>query len=147
MQRGRAARAPRPAAGRDPQQGHARRAAHGLPVGFVWGEEDGEVLLDPDEAVRGAIETIFERFAELGSVRQVWLWMRREGMQFPLRRFQGGEIRGWPRPTTRSTACLESPVYAGAYAFGKTRRERYVDEHGQPRTADASSLPRQNGGS
>ena len=28
---------------------------------------------------------------------------------------------------------LESPVYAGAYAFGKTRRERYVDEHGQPR--------------
>ena len=28
---------------------------------------------------------------------------------------------------------LESPVYAGAYAFGKTRRERYVDEHGQTR--------------
>ena len=27
-----------------------------------------------------------------------------------------------------------NPVYAGAYAFGKTRRERYVDEHGQPRT-------------
>jgi uncharacterized protein YndB with AHSA1/START domain len=28
---------------------------------------------------------------------------------------------------------LESPVYAGAYAFGKTRRERYVDAHGQTR--------------
>jgi hypothetical protein len=28
---------------------------------------------------------------------------------------------------------LENPVYAGAYAFGKTRRKRYVDEHGQPR--------------
>jgi hypothetical protein len=24
-------------------------------------------------------------------------------------------------------------VYAGAYAFGKTRRERYVDEHGNTR--------------
>ena len=28
---------------------------------------------------------------------------------------------------------LESPVYAGAYAFGKTCRERYVDEHGNTR--------------
>ena len=28
---------------------------------------------------------------------------------------------------------LTSPVYAGAYTFGKTRRERYVDEHSRPR--------------
>jgi DNA invertase Pin-like site-specific DNA recombinase len=42
----------------------------GLAVGFVWGEEDGDVLLDPDEAVHGAIATIFERFAEPGSARQ-----------------------------------------------------------------------------
>ena len=27
----------------------------------------------------------------------------------------------------------DSPVYAGAYAFGKTCRERYVDEHGNAR--------------
>ena len=68
------------------KRGEPRR---GLPVGLVWGEGDGDVLLDPDEAVRGAIATIFERFAELGSARQVWLWMRREGVQFPLRRFPG----------------------------------------------------------
>ena len=46
-------------------RGELRR---GLPVGLVWGEADGEVLLDPDEAIRGAITVIFERFAELGSV-------------------------------------------------------------------------------
>ncbi len=56
------------------KRGELRR---GLPVGFVWGEGDGDVLLDPDEAVHGAIATIFERFAELGSARQVWLWTRR----------------------------------------------------------------------
>jgi hypothetical protein len=28
---------------------------------------------------------------------------------------------------------LSKPVYGGAYAFGKTRRERYVDERGRPR--------------
>jgi DNA invertase Pin-like site-specific DNA recombinase len=111
------------------QRGELRKA---LPVGLVWGEEEGEILLEPDEAVRGAIQTIFDRFAELGSVRRVWLWMRREGVQFPLRRWEG-ELR-WVTPTYHQIhSVLESPVYAGAYAFGKTRRERYVDEHGNTR--------------
>jgi DNA invertase Pin-like site-specific DNA recombinase len=110
-------------------RGELRR---GLPVGFVWGEEDGEVLIDPDEAVAGAIRTIFSRFGELGSVRQVWLWIRREGVKFPMRRF-GHEIQ-WVTPTYHQIhSVLENPVYAGAYAYGKTRRERFVDEHGQPR--------------
>src|ERR1700755_516222 len=38
-----------------------------LPVGFVWGEQDGEVLFHSDEAVITAIRSIFERFAETGS--------------------------------------------------------------------------------
>lgn len=63
-----------------PSRGRRGELRRGLPVGFVWGEADGEVLLDPDEAIRGAIVTIFERFAEFRSVRQVWLWMRREGV-------------------------------------------------------------------
>jgi hypothetical protein len=112
-------------------RGELRKA---VPVGFVWGEDDGEILLDGDEAIRGAIQTIFDRFAELGSVRQVWLWMRRESVQFPGRRYAyGGEIK-WAIPTYHQIhSVLESPVYAGAYAFGKTRRERYVDEHGNTR--------------
>src|SRR5439155_9978350 len=76
-------------------RGELRKA---LPVGLVWGEQEGEILLDGDEAVRGAIATIFERFAELGSVRQVWLWMRREQLRFPMRRFAHGEIE-WILPT------------------------------------------------
>jgi len=28
---------------------------------------------------------------------------------------------------------LTSPVYAGAYVYGKSRHERYIDEHGQVR--------------
>ena len=112
------------------KRGELRR---GLPVGLIWGEEDGEILLDPDAAVRGAIQMIFDRFAELGSARQVWLWMRQEELQFPLRRFAHSEIR-WVVPSYHQVhSVLTNPVYAGAYAFGKTRRERYVDEHGQPR--------------
>ena len=37
------------------KRGELRR---GLPVGFVWGEGEGDVLLDSDEAVHGAIATI-----------------------------------------------------------------------------------------
>ena len=61
-------------------RGELRR---GLPVGFVWGDEDGEVRFHPDEAVCVAIRTVFARFAELGSVRRVWLWLRTEGLSFP----------------------------------------------------------------
>ena len=122
------------------KRGELRR---GLPVGLVWGEGDGEVLLDPDEAVQGAIQTIFDRFAELGSARQVWLWLRSEGIQFPLRRFTGSEVQ-WVTPAYHQVhSVLSSPVYAGAYTFGKTRRERYVDEHGQPRKR-TRQLPQQD---
>jgi DNA invertase Pin-like site-specific DNA recombinase len=123
------------------ERGELRR---GLPVGLVWGEADGEVLLDPDEAIRGAIATIFERFAELGSARQVWLWLRGEGVQFPLQRFPG-EVR-WVEPSYHQVhSVLTNPVYAGAYAYGKTRRERYVDEHGVPRKR-VRRLPREEWG-
>ena len=121
------------------QRGELRR---GLPVGLIWGEGDGEVLLHPDEAIRGAIAVIFERFAELGSARQVWLWLRREGVRFPLQRFPAGEVR-WVEPSYHQVhSVLTNPVYAGAYAYGKTRRERYVDERGVPRTR-IRHLPRE----
>jgi DNA invertase Pin-like site-specific DNA recombinase len=108
-------------------RGELRR---GLPVGFVWGEEDGEVRFHPDEAVVSAIRTVFFKFTELGSVRKVWLWFRSEGLSFPLRSNMHSEIR-WIAPTyTAIHHVLTNPVYAGAYAYGKSRHERYVDEQG-----------------
>jgi len=111
-------------------RGELRR---GLPVGLVWGEQDGEVLFHPDEAVTGAIRTVFERFAEFGSARRVWLWFRSEGLSFPLQQAPAGRVGPirWISPTyTAIHHVLTNPVYAGAYAYGKTRSERYVDEHG-----------------
>ena len=109
-------------------RGELRR---GLPVGFVWGDKDGEVLFHPDAAVVAAIKTVFERFAELGSARRVWLWFHTEGLNFPLRLHQAQEIRWTPPTYTALHQVLTNPVYAGAYCYGKTRCERYVDEQGQ----------------
>ena len=112
------------------KRGELRR---GLPVGLVWGERDGEILMDPDEAVRGVIARVFRRFSELHSVRQVWLWLRSEGIQFPLRRFPAEQLR-WVEPSYHQMhGVLTNPVYAGAYVFGRKRTERYVDESGNPR--------------
>jgi DNA invertase Pin-like site-specific DNA recombinase/predicted DNA-binding transcriptional regulator AlpA len=111
-------------------RGELRR---GLPVGFVWGKQDGEVLFHPDEAVTGAIRTVFERFAEFGSARRVWLWFRSEGLSLPLQPAPSGQpdpIRWIPATYTAIHSILTNPVYAGAYAYGKSRCERYVDERG-----------------
>jgi hypothetical protein len=108
-------------------RGELRR---GLPVGFVWGEAEGEVLFHPDEAVRGAVRAVFERFAEFGSARRLWLWFRSEELSFPLQSSTLAQIR-WVAPTyTAIHNVLSNPVYAGAYAYGKSRHERYVDESG-----------------
>lgn len=111
------------------KRGELRR---GLPVGLLWGEGEGEVIFHPDQAVTGAIRSIFEKFAELGSARRVWLWFQSEGLLFPHQR-PNGEIL-WVKPTYLAIhAVLSNPVYAGAYAYGKSRCERYVDESGRVR--------------
>ena len=108
-------------------RGELRR---GLPVGLIWGESDGEVLFHPDQAVRGALRSLFEKFTELGSARRVWLWLRTEGLLFP-HQCANGQIQ-WITPTyTAIHNVLSNPVYAGAYAYGKSRQERYVDESGR----------------
>ena len=72
-------------------RGELRR---GLPVGFRLGRgRRRSPLLDPDEAVRSTIASVFTRFAETGSARRVWLGFRSEGLRLPLRMHQRSEIR------------------------------------------------------
>jgi DNA invertase Pin-like site-specific DNA recombinase len=108
-------------------RGELRR---GLPVGFVWGEADGEVCFHPDEAVVTAIRTVFERFAETGSARRVWLWFRSEGLKLPLQMYARADIRWVEASYTAIHHVLTNPVYAGAYVYGKTRQETILDASG-----------------
>jgi DNA invertase Pin-like site-specific DNA recombinase/transposase-like protein len=111
-------------------RGELRR---GLPVGLVWGEADGQILMHPDEAVTGVITAVFDRFAVCGSVRGTWLWLRDEGLKFPLQ--PGAWVRGseiiWTEPTYHAVHnVLTHPAYAGAYTFGRTRQEKRVSDDG-----------------
>ena len=108
-------------------RGELRR---GLPVGLVWGDADGEVRFHPDEAVVTAIRGVFAKFSETGSARRVWLWFRSEGLPFPLQMHQDHEIRWVDASYTAIHNVLTNPVYAGAYAYGKTRTETVLDAGG-----------------
>ncbi len=113
-------------------RGELRR---GLPAGLIWGEEDGQVRFHPDEAVTGVIAATFEQFAVRGSVRATWLWLRDQGLRWPLQR--AANVRtGLPEITWVAPTChavhttLTHPAYAGAYVYGRTRKERYLDAGG-----------------
>src|SRR5271170_1508864 len=110
-------------------RGELRR---GLPVGLIWGEADGEIRFHPDEAVTGVIAAVFDRFAACGSARRVWLWFRSEGLRIPLRMHQGWEILWVDASYHAIHQVLSNPAYAGAYAYGRTRRETKLDGSGVP---------------
>lgn len=102
----------------------------GLAVGFVH-DGDGLVALDPDESVREAIATVFRRFDELGTARQVMLSLRGDNLQIP-RRPTGSTRVCWAEATYPAIHdFLTNPVYAGAFVFGRTRTEKRLDTNGR----------------
>ena len=82
-----------------------------LPVGFDY-DETGAVVITPDEAVVEAIATVFRRFAELGTGRQVLLSLRGDGLLLPRRptrtgrvHWAAGDLSGGARPAHQSGLC------------------------------------------
>jgi len=108
------------------------------PVGFLKAE-DQRLEKDPDQRVQEAIRLVFRKFQELGSARQVLLWLQAEGLQLPGRR-PDGEVT-WRRPNYGAVyGFLTHPAYGGAYAYGKT--EQIVSPDGQTKRSRRKSRDR-----
>jgi DNA invertase Pin-like site-specific DNA recombinase/predicted DNA-binding transcriptional regulator AlpA len=101
-----------------------------LPVGFDY-DPDGRVVMDPSEAVREAIATVFRRFDELGSARQVMVSMREDGLLVPRRRTGSQRVTWAPATYASIHDFLTVPTYAGAFVFGRTRTEKRLDDSGK----------------
>lgn len=96
-----------------------------VPIGYLK-SEDSRCEMDPDRQVQEAIRSVFSKFRETGTVRQTSLWFREERVPLPWRSRARDPVR-WLLPTyTRILAILQSPIYAGAYVWGRTRRETRV---------------------
>ena len=114
----------------------ARRGALflGVAAGYVKSGRD-RIEKDPDQRVQDAIRLVFAKFAELQSVRQVHLWLRDEGIALPVASHETAEGRSivWKLPLYNTVHnMLTNPVYAGAYAFGRTTSKVSV-ENGRKR--------------
>jgi len=101
----------------------ARRGALvlGVAAGYVKVGRD-RIEKNPDQRVQGALQLVFSKFAEFQSARQVHIWLRDEGIELPVKS-RGGEARGiiWRLPAYNIVHnILTNPIYAGAYAFGRT---------------------------
>jgi len=90
------------------------------PTGYVW---DGVGFAkDPDEAVRRAVEVLFERFEVAPSASAVVKWARGAGFEVPTRRHHAGghtEVLWGPLSHSRLGSMLHNPMYAGAYVWGR----------------------------
>jgi len=113
----------------------ARRGALFLRVaaGYVKVGRD-RIEKDPDQRVQGALQLLFAKFTEFHSARQVHIWLRDEGIEMPVKA-HNPEADGvvWRLPAYNTVHnILTNPIYAGAYAFGRTTSKVSV-ENGRKR--------------
>ena len=92
------------------------------PVGYF--AEDDRYVKDPDQRVQFSIRQVFDKFLELGTVRQVLFWFVEQRLELPTRRHRNRCWQTeWRRPNYSAVyRMLTHPIYAGAYVFGQTQR-------------------------
>ena len=103
-------------------------------IGYVRAGRE-RIEQDPDLRVREAIGLVFARFAEMQSIRQVHLSLRRESIMLPCVNHNQGEGHAvdWKLPVYNTVHhILTNPVYSGAYVFGRTG-SRVTIENGRKR--------------
>ena len=110
----------------------ARRGALflGVAAGYLRIGRD-RIEMDPDQRVQDALRLVFTKFTELQSVRQVHVWLRDEGIALPVACHTAAEGRSivWRLPLYNTVHnILTNPVYAGAYAFGRTMSKVSVED-------------------
>lgn len=95
-----------------------------LPTGMVYNEAE-EIILDPDEEVQQALRLLFAVFEEVGSAMGVVRYFRDHELRFPKRALRGpkkGELRWGRLARSRVLNVLHNPLYAGAYAYGRSEQ-------------------------
>jgi hypothetical protein len=106
-----------------------------LPVGLCWNDE-GQIVLDPDAEVQGAVRLVFRFFRQTGSAYGVVHQFAEHGLKFPKRAY-GGVWNGkliWGQLTdSRVLSILKNPAYAGVYVFGRFRCVKHILQDGQIR--------------
>lgn len=103
-----------------------------LPIGLER-DDEGRIVLTPDEQVRAAIEHVYALWRRCGSARQVVALLGGEGLRLPRRHVGERRVRWEPPSFGAVHDLLTNPAYAGAFVFGRSRQVREVDARGRVR--------------
>jgi len=104
-----------------------------LPVGYDR-LPDGRVVLTADRQVQDAIRLVFGLFRQLGSAHRVLHYCHEHQLALPhsIPDGLGGRLIAWrPADYTTIYAFLKRPIYAGAYAYGRTQSQRLPGQPGK----------------
>jgi DNA invertase Pin-like site-specific DNA recombinase len=122
------------------------------PVGLVY-DGHGQVVLDPDQQVQGALRLLFAAFQRTGSACATVREFRRLGLQFPRRGCAGpqrGELLWGALDHARVLQVLHNPRYAGAFVYGRRRTRPRLDggstQRRQPQEEWAVLIPQAHPG-
>jgi DNA invertase Pin-like site-specific DNA recombinase len=93
----------------------------GVPaIGYVK-TEDGKIEKIPDLRVQQTIVLVFKKTFELGSVYRALIWFRENEVLMPRRSARhGGPVQWKKAHYLQLKHILKNPIYAGAYAYGRS---------------------------
>jgi DNA invertase Pin-like site-specific DNA recombinase len=129
-------------------QGKLNKARRGelftcVPVGYVRSADHG-IIKDPDEQVRSVVSLVFVKFAELGSLPKTHAYFVANNIQLGQRVYKGpgkGQLI-WQRPRRRALyGMLRHPIYAGAYAYGRSAFDPTRRIAGKPKSGRGTASP------
>ena len=96
--------------------------------GYV--RDGNNIVKDPNRRVQDAIMLVFNKFQELGSIRQTYTWFIDNNIELPTNKSMGGQFQlTWKLPAqTFIPSVLHNPIYAGAYVYGRRATETVYEE-------------------
>lgn len=104
-----------------------------VPAAYIK-TKDNQLKKNPDKRIQEAIDLVFIKFREYGTIRQAYRWFLDENIEIPTVSNGKGQRRiEWklPSPNTISRI-LNNPIYAGAYVYGRTKTDVHI-ENGRKR--------------
>lgn len=102
-----------------------------LSPGYEW-DAEGRLVKTPDEQIRSAIELIFARFEQWGTIHRVQSSMAEDGLLVPILSGRRQRLRWGPPDYAHLRRILIHPIYAGAYCYGRRQVEQYLDADQRP---------------
>lgn len=103
-----------------------------LPPGFCR-DEAGRIVQNPDDEVRNCIKTFFSLYRGAASANDVVRYFHKHNLLFPCNVSRGpkaGNTKWVPLNRDIALRVLKNPSYAGAYAYGRHKSYKQLDDDG-----------------